>query len=95
MKSPNWALPLVIVAFVVVRVFVASRFRKAEREKTGKGWFESIPKPIFVFWLILGIAVVTLAFWNPGKPISAHPSPSTDPAPASGVSPAGDGSRHP
>jgi hypothetical protein len=94
-KLPNWALPLIVVAFVAVRIFIASRFRKAERAKTGKGWFESVPNYIKALWLVLGIAVVVLLFWNPKKAVPVTPNQSTDPAPASGNPPAGQESRHP
>jgi heme/copper-type cytochrome/quinol oxidase subunit 2 len=94
-KFPNWALPVIVIVFVAVRIFIASRFRRAEREKSGKGWFESVPISIKAFWIVLGIAVVALLFWNPKKPISVTPNQSTDPTPASGTPPAAQESRHP
>jgi lysylphosphatidylglycerol synthetase-like protein (DUF2156 family) len=80
MKLPNSALPLVIIAFVTVRIFVAVRIGKAERERTGKSWIESIPKWVIAFWVLLGTAVIVLLFLNPRAPRPSHSNPPMDPA---------------
>jgi flagellar basal body-associated protein FliL len=79
-KLPNWALPLLVIAFVAIRIYVASLFRKAERKKSGKGQSRGIPIWIKVFWVLLLIAVVTLLIWNPRRPVPAAPNPAPTPA---------------
>jgi hypothetical protein len=93
-KLPNWALPLLVIAFVAIRIYVASLFRKAERKKSGKGRSVGIPIWIKVFSVLLFAAVVTLLIWNPRRPVPT-PNPSTDPAAAPAAPPAGQGPAHP
>jgi hypothetical protein len=73
MKLPNWALPLVIIAFVAIRIFVASRFRKAERQRSGKGPRTTVPVWLKVFWAALALAVVILLIWNPRRAAPVEP----------------------
>ena len=93
MKFPRWALPAVIILFVVVRIFIAIRFQKTERERTGKGWFERLKTRVLVFWIVLGIAVLSLLFWRPKKVDPVGPIQSTDPASEPGTPPAARDSR--
>ena len=86
MKFPNWALPLIIIAFVAIRLFVASRFRKAERKKAGKGQPRSLPIWIRLFWLLLAIALLVLVVWKPRGAAPAPQAQSAEPAP--GAAPA-------
>jgi flagellar basal body-associated protein FliL len=90
-KLPNWALPLLIIAFVAIRIYVASLFRKSERKKSGNGQPRGIPIWIKIFWVLLLIAVVTLLIWNPRRPVSAAPNSAATPA----IPPAGKDPGHP
>jgi hypothetical protein len=95
MKYPDWALPLIAVMFVAVRILVAYRFGMAERERTGKSWFQSVPIWIRAFWAILVIAVVVMLVWHPRKSVSTSANPSTGPAPVASPAPSNQAPSHP
>jgi hypothetical protein len=73
-------LPVVVAAYVAVRIVVGISLGAEERRKTGKGWFESVPLWTKGLWLLIGIAVVLLYFWAPRNARPQAPEPAT-PAP--------------
>jgi hypothetical protein len=84
MRMPSWSLPVVVILFAGIRIFMASRFRAKERMASGKGWFESVPIWIKGLWVLLAMAVVILIIWAPKEAKPPGQSRSTDPALASG-----------
>jgi len=70
-------LPVIVIAFVAIRVIVGIRMGAGERRRTGRGWFESVPIWTKGLWVLIGIAVVVLFFWEPrkAKPLAPEPAP--------------------
>jgi hypothetical protein len=86
MKQPTWALPVIVIVFVAIRLWVASRIGRAERARTGQGWWASVPVWTKALWVLLAGTVVVLLFWSP-KPMK--------PAAPGGATPAGQASPPP
>lgn len=74
MKLPSWLLPIIVIGFVAIRVFVGIRMGAADRKRTGKSWFQSVPIWIKGFWVLIAVAVVVLFFWAPKTPGSNSPN---------------------
>jgi hypothetical protein len=91
MRLPSWLLPVIVAAFVAIRIFVGIRLNAEDRKRTGKGWFESVPVWTKGLWVLIGIAVVTLLFWAPKSPKPNAPNQPPDPTSKSVTPPAAAG----
>jgi len=91
MRLPSWLLPVIVIAFVAIRILVSIRVNAEDRKRTGKGWFESVPIWTKGLWVLIGIAVVVLFFWAPKKSQPTAPNQLPDPTSKSVTPPAGAG----
>jgi hypothetical protein len=65
MRLPPWAVPAIVLAYVGLRITFAFRSRARAPGEAGKTWFQTVPIWIRFFWILLALAMVALAFWNP------------------------------
>jgi hypothetical protein len=79
MRLPSRLLPVIVIAFVAIRIIVAIQVHAENRKRNGKGWFESVPIWTKGLWVLIGIAVVVLICWAPKNPKPTAPNKLLDP----------------
>jgi hypothetical protein len=72
MKLPPWAVPAIVLAYVGLRITFAFRSRARVPRQAGETWFQPVPIWIRFLWILLALALVAVAFWNPR---TARPAP--------------------
>jgi hypothetical protein len=82
MKLPPWAIPAIVIAYLGLRIAFAFRPRRATPGVPEKTWFQTVPVWIRIFWGLLALAMVGLAFWSPVRSRSGNPA---DPGPPVGL----------
>lgn len=74
MKLPPWAVPAIVLAYVGLRITFAFRSRARASRPAGGTWFQTVPIWIRFWWILLALALVAVAFWNP-RPAHLAPEP--------------------